>query len=159
MSVEIGKNVKIGKDVHVEAPIRIGFTCGAFDLLHTGHALMLKEAKAQCDYLIVGVQTDPTLDRPEKNKPVQGYEERLTMVESIKYVDEIRTYATESQLINLLKKIMPDVRIVGADWEGREFTGHELDIEIYYNSRAHSYSSSSLRQRIYNAELSKRAVK
>jgi len=156
MSVEIGKNVKLGDDVVVGKTKKIGFTCGAFDLLHTGHALMLKEAKEQCDHLIVGVQTDPTIDRPEKNKPVQSYKERLTMVESIKYVDEVRTYATEQQLVSLLKKIMPDVRIVGADWEGKTFTGSELDIEVYFNTRDHGYSSTALRQRIYRAELAKK---
>ena len=136
--------------------MKIGFTCGAFDLLHAGHAMMLKEAREQCDFLIVAVQTDPSIDRPEKNKPVQSYEERLTMVKSIVYVDEVRTYATESQLVNLLKSINPDVRIVGADWRGKEFTGHELDIEVYFNSRDHGWSTSDLRDRVFKAELEKR---
>ena len=103
-----------------------GFTCGAFDLLHAGHALMLKEAKEQCDYLIVGVQYDPSLDRPNKNRPVQSYEERVTMVKSIKYVDEVVLYETEEDLYSLLEKIMPDVRIIGSDWKGKKFTGHDL---------------------------------
>ena len=138
--------------------MRIGFTCGAFDLLHAGHAMMLKEAREQCDFLIVAVQTDPSIDRPEKNKPVQSYEERLTMVQSIKYVDEVRTYATESQLVNLLKSINPDVRIVGADWKGKDFTGHELGIKVYFNSRDHGWSTSNLRERVFKAELSKRGA-
>jgi glycerol-3-phosphate cytidylyltransferase len=136
--------------------MKIGFTCGAFDLLHAGHAMMLKEAREQCDFLIVAVQTDPSIDRTEKNKPVQSYKERLTMVESIRYVDEVRTYATESQLVILLKKINPDIRIVGADWKGKEFTGHNLDIEVYFNSRDHGWSTSDLRDRVFKAELEKR---
>jgi glycerol-3-phosphate cytidylyltransferase len=131
---------------------RVGFTCGAFDLLHTGHALMLEEAASQCDRLIVGVQSDPSTDRPEKNRPVQGYDERIIMVKAIRYVDETVLYDTESDLVNLLKKIKPDVRILGADWEGKKFTGHDLDIECYFNSRSHSWSTSNLRRRIYEAE-------
>ena len=134
---------------------RIGFTCGAFDVLHTGHVLMLEEAKLQCDYLVVGVQSDPTIDRPEKNTPIQSYEERITMVRAIKYVDEVVFYDTEGGLIELLNVLKPDIRIVGADWEGKEFTGHELPIDIYFNSRNHNYSSSSLRSRIYEAEKAK----
>jgi glycerol-3-phosphate cytidylyltransferase len=131
---------------------KIGFTCGAFDILHTGHVLMLEEATAQCDHLIVGVQSDPSTDRPEKNRPIQGYDERIIMVKSIRYVDETVLYDTEEDLINLLKKINPDVRILGADWEGKKFTGHDLDIECYFNSRSHSWSTSNLRKRIYEAE-------
>ena len=131
---------------------KIGFTCGAFDILHTGHVLMLEEATAQCDHLIVGVQSDPSTDRPEQNRPIQGYDERIIMVKSIRYVDETVLYDTEEDLINLLKKINPDVRILGADWEGKKFTGHDLDIECYFNSRSHSWSTSNLRKRIYEAE-------
>jgi glycerol-3-phosphate cytidylyltransferase len=131
---------------------RIGFTCGAFDLLHAGHALMLEEAKSRCNYLIVGVQSDPSVDRPEKSKPIQSYEERLIMVQAIKFVDEIVPYDTEADLITLLQAIQPDVRILGADWEGKEFTGHELPIECYFNSRNHGWSTSDLRKRVYDAE-------
>jgi len=131
---------------------RIGFTCGAFDLLHAGHALMLEEAKSRCNYLIVGVQSDPSIDRPEKNKPIQSYEERLTMVQAIKFIDEIVAYDTEADLITLLTHINPDVRILGADWEGKEFTGHALPIECYFNKRDHGWSSSGLRKRVYEAE-------
>ena len=133
-----------------------GFTCGAFDLLHAGHALMLKECKDHCDYLIVGLQRDPNVDRPEKNSPVQSYDERDIMISSIKWVDEVVYYDTESDLIDLLNSIDIDVRIVGADWKGREFTGFELDIPVVFNSRDHGYSTSDLRERVYKAEVVKR---
>jgi len=135
-----------------QSKTKVGFTCGAFDLLHAGHALMLEEAKLQCDYLIVGVQSDPSLDRSYKNKPVQFYEERLAMVRAIKYVDEVVLYDTEEDLVNLLKMIQPDIRIIGADWKGKQFTGHDLPIECYFNSREHNWSTSNLRKRIYEAE-------
>mgnify|MGYP001162369062 CR=1 FL=1 len=160
--VKVGDNVNIGENVAIaKSPYEndspntiIGFTCGAFDLLHAGHALMLEEARSKCDYLIVGVQSDPTLDRPEKNQPVQSYDERITMVRSIRYVDEVVLYDTENDLIDVLQKLMPDVRIVGADWEGKEFTGSDLPIDVYFNSRDHGWSTSDLRRRVYNAEKS-----
>ena len=93
----------------------IGFTCSCFDLLHAGHILMLKDAKEQCDYLIVGLQTDPTLDRPEKNKPIQSLEERKIQLEAVKYVDEVRVYSTEADLRDMLCNISPSVRILGSD--------------------------------------------
>ena len=133
----------------------VGFTCGAFDILHAGHAMMLKEAKQSCDYLIVGVQGDPSIDRPEKNTPVQTYAERQIMVSAIKWVDEIVLYNTEAELLELLEKIKPDVRIVGADWKGKPFTGFQLPIRVVFNSRDHGYSTSELRQRIMTAELNK----
>lgn len=133
-----------------------GFTCGAFDLLHAGHALMLKECKDHCDYLIVGLQRDPSVDRKNKNKPVQDYEERDIMIRSIKWVDEVVYYDTEEDLYELLKSIDIDVRIVGADWQGKPFTGHDLPINVVFNSRDHGYSTSSLRERVYQAELIKR---
>jgi|TARA_Y100000004_G_scaffold72334_1_gene81269 glycerol-3-phosphate cytidylyltransferase len=129
----------------------IGFTCSCFDLLHAGHILMLKDAKEQCDKLIVGLQTDPTIDRPEKNKPIQSYEERLIQLEAVKYVDEIIKYETEEELYQLLKLLRPDVRILGSDYEdGRYFTGMELNIPIYFHKRNHNYSSSGLRNNIKN---------
>ena len=134
----------------------VGFTCGAFDLLHTGHALMLKECKDHCDYLIVGLQRDPNVDRPEKNKPVQSYEERDIMLSSIKWVDEIVYYDTEEELGHLLRSLPIDIRIIGADWKGKEYTGHELRIPVVFNSRDHGYSTSSLRERVYKAEAQKR---
>ena len=138
---------------------RIGFTCGAFDLLHAGHALMLEEAKSQCSWLIVAVQSDPSLDRPIKNKPIQDYDERITMVQSIKWVDEVVCYDTEDQLYNLLIDLKPDIRIVGTDWKGKTFTGSELPIPVYFNSRNHTLSTSDLRKRVYEAEVVKRRSK
>jgi len=135
----------------------VGFTCGSFDLLHAGHALMLEEAKSHCDRLVVGLQTDPTLDRPEKNRPILSIDERLIMLKSVKWVDEIRMYESESELISLLKSLKPDVRIVGSDWKGKQFTGYDLPIRVVFNTRDHSYSTSSLRDRVLNAELQKRA--
>ena len=135
--------------------MKVGFTCGSFDLLHAGHALMLEEAKSYCDYLIVAIQSDPTLDRGSKNKPVQSYEERIIMLKAIIYVDEITYYDTENDLYELLKRIKPDVRIVGSDWQGKQYTGYDLDIPVIFNSRNHGYSSSELRRRVYEAELKK----
>ena len=134
---------------------KIGFTCGAFDLLHAGHVLMLEEAKSQCDYLIVGLQSDPSLDRLDKNRPIQFYDERIIVVKAIRHVDEVVLYDTEEDLVNLLKAIQPDIRIVGADWEGKSFTGHELPITIYFNSRDHGWSTSDLRKRVYEAGCKK----
>jgi len=134
-----------------------GFTCGAFDLCHMGHFLMFEEAKAQCDYLIVGLHTDPsTTDASyrgkKKNQPILSVEERLTILKGIRYIDEVVTYEDEDDLYELLKKLKPDVRIIGADWKGKKFTGHDLPIEMYYNSRGHDYSTSELRKRIHQAE-------
>jgi glycerol-3-phosphate cytidylyltransferase len=128
-----------------------GFTAGSFDLLHAGHILMLKEIRAQCDFLIVGLQTDPTIDRPEKNKPIETIEERKIKLEGCKYVDQIILYDTEADLYNLLKKIKPDVRFLGADWQSKHFTGDDLPIKIIFNSRDHNYSSSNLRKRILDS--------
>jgi glycerol-3-phosphate cytidylyltransferase len=127
-----------------------GFTCGAFDLLHAGHVLMLKEIRGQCDFLIVGLHTDPTLDRPEKNKPIETIEERRIRLEACKYIDKIIEYDTELDLYELLKNLKPDIRFIGEDWKGKHFTGDDLPIKIIFNSRGHDYSSSNLRQRIIN---------
>ena len=135
---------------------KTGFTCGAFDLLHAGHAQMLEECKAVCDYLIVGVHSDPTIDRPEKNKPVQSLSERVSMVRAIRWVDEVITYDTEDELLEILRSRPIDVRIMGADWRGRNYTGEGLPIEVYFNSREHTYSTSELRQRVFIAVLEKR---
>jgi glycerol-3-phosphate cytidylyltransferase len=125
-----------------------GFTCGTFDLLHAGHVLMLKEIRAQCDFLIVGLQTDPSLDRPEKNKPIETIKERRIRLEGCKYVDEIIEYDTEAELYSLLKKIKPDIRFLGVDWKDKKFTGYDLPIKVVFNSRSHDYSSTNLRKRI-----------
>ena len=128
---------------------KVGFTCSCFDLLHAGHILMLKDAREQCDYLIVGLQTDPTIDRPDtKNKPIQSYEERYIQLEAIKYVDEIVKYETENDLMKLLFDLNPDVRILGSDWENKPFTGYSLHIPIYFHKRDHDYSTSNLRDKI-----------
>lgn len=130
----------------------IGFTCGAFDITHAGHYLMFKECREQCDFLIVGLQTDPTIDRKEKNKPVQTLTERRIQLEACKYIDKIITYKTEQDLIKLLKDLNPDIRFIGADWKGKKFTGKDLPIKVIFNSRNHKYSSSSLRARILKAK-------
>src|ERR1035437_9358320 len=116
-----------------------GFTAGAFDLLHAGHILMFKEIRAQCDFLVVGLQTDPTTDRPEKNKPIETIEERKIKLEGCKYIDQIILYNTEADLYNLLKKLKPDVRFLGADWKDKHFTGENLPIKVIFNSRDHDY--------------------
>ena len=128
---------------------KTGFTCSCFDLFHAGHIMMLKEAKSVCDYLIVGLQTDPTIDRPEKNKPIQSVFERYVQLESCKYVDEIVVYATEKDLLDILHSYPIDVRVVGDEYKDKEFTGKDLThIEMYYNSRKHSFSTTELRKRV-----------
>ena len=135
--------------------MKIGFTASCFDLFHAGHVMMLKEARERCDYLIVGLQTDPTLDRPEKNKPVQTVTERFIQVEGCKYVDEIVPYATEKDLMDILTSYKIDVRIIGEEYEIKPFTGKELDIPIYYNKRRHGFSTTELRKRISEAQTKK----
>ncbi len=135
--------------------MRIGFTCSCFDLLHAGHILMLKEAKAQCDYLIVGLQTDPTIDRVTKNKPVQSITERFIQLEAVKYINEIVVYATEDDLIQILKAYNIDVRIIGEEYKDRPFTGNDLPMEIYFNKRTHKYSTTELRSRITELQTKK----
>ena len=130
----------------------IGFTCGAFDLLHAGHIVMLEESRSQCDYLIVGLQTDPTIDRPEKNKPIQSVYERFVQLDAVKYIDNIIPYDTEESLIDLLKSQHIDIRFVGEDYRDRDCTGSDLPIEVQYTSRQHSFSSSGLRKRIEENE-------
>jgi glycerol-3-phosphate cytidylyltransferase len=128
--------------------MKIGFTASCFDLFHAGHVMMLKEAKEQCDYLIVGLQTDPTIDRPTKNKPVQSILERFIQVEGCKYVDQIVPYSTEEDLINLLTSYPIDVRIIGEEYRDKQFTGHNLPIDVYFNRRQHNFSTTDLRQRV-----------
>jgi glycerol-3-phosphate cytidylyltransferase len=127
---------------------KVGFTCSCFDLFHAGHIMMLKEAKSNCDYLIVGLQTDPTIDRPEKNKPIQSVFERFVQLDACKFVDEVVVYATETELLDILKSYPIDVRIVGDEYADKEFTGKYLNMEIYYNSRKHSFSTTELRGRV-----------
>ena len=133
--------------------LTIGVTAGSFDLLHAGHIRMLEDAKNVCNYLIVLLQSDPTIDRPHKNAPVQSLEERRTQLAAVSYVDEIVTYDTEEDLYQELKKISPDIRIQGNDWEGKGYTGQDLDIPIHYHDRlSHTYSTSNLRKRIQEAK-------
>ncbi len=136
--------------------MRIGITFSAFDLLHAGHIKMLEEAKAQCDYLICGLQTDPTIDRPEKNKPVQSVVERYIQLKGCKYVDEIVPYATEQDLEDVLRSFHIDVRIIGDEYESKQYTGRqyceEKGIKLYYNKREHRFSSSGLRREVHEKE-------
>lgn len=137
-------------------PLRVGFTCGSFDLLHAGHILMLEEVAGQCDVLIVGLQSDPSTDRADKNTPIQELGERHIQLAAVRHVDEVIIYDTEADLLKLLstyEKVDGFVRFVGADWEGKPFTGHELDIEVIFNSRGHGYSTSELRRRVAVAEI------
>lgn len=141
---------------------KIGFTASTFDLLHAGHIAMLREAKSQCDYLICGLQNDPTLDRPNKNSPVQSIVERQLQLVGCKYVDEVWVYNTEKDLEDLLLTLPIDVRILGVEYENKEFTGREIchkrGIELFFNGRDHSFSSSELRQRVAAAEDLKKKI-
>ena len=126
-----------------------GITFGAFDLFHAGHVLMLKEAKTVCDYLIVALQTDPSLDRDTKNVPVQSIEEREIQVSGCKHVDEVIIYERESDIIEILKTIDWDVRILGDEYKDKPFTGREESLDkCYFNSRPHDFSTSELRDRV-----------
>ena len=138
----------------------VGFTCSTFDLLHAGHILMLAECKQVCDYLIVGVQSDPTIDRPgTKNKPVQSIVERYVQLSAVKFVDEIIVYNTEKDLEDMLMFLPISVRIIGEEYKDKDFTGKQIcedrGIKIWYNSRSHRFSSSELRQRTYQSEMNK----
>lgn len=132
--------------------MKVGFTCSAFDLLHSGHVSMLRNAREQCDYLIVGLQVDPSLDRPEKNKPIQTIVERYTQLKAIGYVDEIVPYTTEQDLVDILSMYHIDVRILGEEYKDKDFTGKDIckkrDIRLYFNERSHRFSSSELRKRV-----------
>tara|TARA_R100000406_G_scaffold2495_1_gene2094 strand:+ start:107 stop:520 length:414 start_codon:yes stop_codon:yes gene_type:complete len=132
--------------------MKIGFTCSAFDLLHAGHIIMLEDCKSVCDYLIVGIQSNPNLDRDYKNQPVQSLTERIVQIDAVKYVDEIFIYHTEKDLHNWLNENVHniDIRILGSDWKNKKYTGHELDIPIYFHERNHNYSSTELIERIKN---------
>lgn len=131
----------------------IGFTCSTFDLLHAGHILMLAEAKSVCDYLIVGLQLDPSIDRPDtKNSPVQSIVERYVQLSAVSYIDEIIVYQTEKDLEDLLMFLPISIRIIGEEYADKNFTGKSIceqrDIKIYYNQRKHSFSTTELRKRV-----------
>jgi glycerol-3-phosphate cytidylyltransferase len=138
---------------------RVGITFSTFDLLHAGHVMMLEEAKRQCDYLICGLQMDPTLDRPSKNKPTQTVVERYIQLRGCKYVDEIVPYSTEQDLEDILRAFKLDVRILGDEYIDKDFTGRqyceEKGIELYFNTRDHRFSSSGLRQIVAANEAEK----
>lgn len=132
---------------------KIGFTCSAFDMLHAGHISMLQEAKSVCDYLIVGLQTDPSIDRPSKNKPVQSLLERQIQLSAVKYVDQVIVYETENDLLDLLFALPIDVRIIGQEYTLKSFTGcNMVGMEFYFNKRQHKWSSSELRERLVKCE-------
>jgi glycerol-3-phosphate cytidylyltransferase len=140
---------------------KIGIVFSTFDLLHAGHIAMLAEVKNHCDYLIAGLQTDPTIDRPgSKNPPVQSIVERQITLSATRYVDEIVVYQTEKDLEDILLTLPIDVRILGVEYKDKEFTGKKIceqrGIEIVYNTRDHSFSSSSLRKRVAEAERKKK---
>lgn len=135
----------------------IGFTASAFDLLHSGHIMMLREAKQQCDYLICGLQIDPSIDRPDKNKPIQSVVERYTQLAAVRYVDEIVPYLTETDLEDILEMYPIDIRILGEEYKDKDFTGRDIcksrEIKLYFNVRDHRFSTSELRKRIHNETL------
>jgi glycerol-3-phosphate cytidylyltransferase len=139
----------------------IGITFSTFDMLHAGHIAMLSEAKNHCDYLIAGLQTDPTIDRPDtKNKPIQSVVERQIQLSACRFVDEIVVYQTEQDLRDLILILPIDVRILGVEYQGKDFSGYEecgdRNIKCIFNSRDHSFSSSSLRKRVYEVEQQKK---
>jgi glycerol-3-phosphate cytidylyltransferase len=138
---------------------KIGFTASAFDLLHAGHVLMLEEAKGICEYLIVGLQFDPTIDRAAKNKPVQSLVERYLQLRACRYVDEIIPYVSEKDLEDLLTCLPIDVRILGEEYKNNDFTGRDIckkrGIDLYFNKRDHRFSSSELRKQVAKAENEK----
>ena len=132
--------------------MKVGFTCSTFDLLHAGHVQMLRDAKDRCDYLIVGLQFDPSIDRKEKNSPIQTIVERYTQLKSVSYVDEIVPYSTESDLEDILSMYNIHVRILGEEYRDKDFTGRDIcrkrGIDIHFNKRDHRFSSSDLRKRV-----------
>lgn len=145
MSYDLSTSIRLPEKI-------IGFTCSAFDLLHAGHVAMLEDISQQCDYLIVGLQSDPTIDRPEKNKPVESVLERTIKLRALCYVDEIIVYNTEKELETLFELVKMHVRFLGEEYIGKNFTGKDTclrrGIEIRFNDRKHSLSSSGLRNRI-----------
>ena len=137
----------------------VGFTASTFDLLHAGHVAMLREAKSHCDYLICCLQIDPSVDRSEKNSPVQSIVERYTQLSAIRYVDEIIVYASEKDLTDILELYTIHVRILGDEYKDKEFTGRErcetLGIKLHFNSRNHRFSTTDLRKRLVTANKEK----
>lgn len=141
----------------------IGITCSTFDLLHAGHIIMLEECKKYCDYLICALQVDPSVDRPEKNKPIQSLVERYIQLDAVQYVDKIIPYNNEEELKTIFSSLDIDVRIIGEEYKDENFTAKDIcmkrNIRFVYNKRDHDFSTSSLRKRIYDQESTKRFVK
>ena len=141
----------------------IGITCSTFDLLHAGHIIMLEECKKYCDYLICALQVDPSTDRPEKNKPIQSLVERYLQLEAVSHVDKIIPYNNEEELLTIFASLDLNVRILGEEYKDKKFTGKEIcqkrGIKLVYNKRDHDFSTTSLRERIYQQESNKRFVK
>lgn len=137
--------------------MKIGFTCSTFDLLHAGHVQMLREAREQCDYLICGLQVDPSIDRKEKNSPVQSLVERYSQLHSCRYVDEIIPYQTEKDLEDILEMYHIDIRILGEEYKEKDFTGKDIckkrGIQLHFNKRDHRFSTSDLRERVKSSWL------
>ena len=137
--------------------MKIGFTCSTFDLLHAGHVQMLREAKEQCDYLICGLQVDPSIDRKEKNSPVQSLVERYSQLHACRYVDEIIPYQTEKDLEDILEMYHIDIRILGDEYREKDFTGKDIcqerDIDLYFNKRDHRFSTTDHRNRVKSCWL------
>lgn len=149
------ENIKSNFQLYQKRTPIISFTASCFDLFHAGHALMLGEAASISDLVIVALQTDPTIDRPEKNKPIQSFEERKTQISFNRNVDYMIEYTTEKELLTILEKVKPDIRVLGTDYIGKTFTGYELGIPIHWANRDHGYSTSGLRRLIYEAEKAK----
>jgi glycerol-3-phosphate cytidylyltransferase len=143
--------------------MKVGITFSTFDLLHAGHIGMLREAKQHCDYLIVGLQTDPTIDRPtEKNKPVQTLVERYAQLNAVKFVDEIVPYQTEQDVVDILELFEIDIRFLGEEYREKDFSGKDVcrkrGIELHFNKRDHRFSSSDLRRRVVDAEKESKSI-
>lgn len=141
----------------------IGITCSTFDLLHAGHIIMLEECKRYCDYLICALQVDPTIDRKEKNAPIQSLVERYIQLDAVEYVDKIIPYNTEEELETIFASLDLDVRVIGEEYKDKDFTGKRIcekrGIKLIYNKRDHYFSTSSLRKRVYDQESTKRFLK
>jgi len=155
MSVKIDvKDLSKFRNTNLNKNIGVTFSC--WDLLHAGHQLFLADSKNNCDILCVGLQTDPTIDRPEKNKPIQSLEEREIQLKSSRYVDYYFIYDTEQSLLDSLAVLEPNIRFLGDDYVGKKFTGCELPIKIFFHPRSnHTFSSTTLRKRIYEKEYEK----
>ena len=161
MTSVLKSNSSFANKMTTQKKKKIGFTCGAFDLCHAGHILMFKDCKKVCDYLIIGLQSDPSTIADMgyrdkiKNAPVMTFEERLIILKGIKYIDEVITYGNEKDLYTMLKDLTYDIRILGSDWKGKKYTGWDLPHTPFFNNRDHGFSTTQLRTRIAKAEREK----